>query len=268
MWSADILSRYDREVRCWTGSPAPGFHADRVGPVIRLVGPGPEAHGNAVLWIDPGADTDSAIAEQIAFFGALGHAFEWKHHSHDEPADLPERLRAAGFRPEEPETFVALDTALAFDAPPLPDSIRIEHLVDPSRLGAIATVNQAVYGDADHASWLAGTIAREKQADPDSIDIYAAYNGDRPVSVGWMRHKRGDSFGSLWGGSTLPDWRGQGIYSALVAIRAANARERGCRWLTVDCSPMSLPILNRRGFQALSVITPFVWSPAKDRAQP
>lgn len=268
MKSADILTRYDREVRCWTGSPAPGFRADRVGPVIRLVGPDPEAHGNAVLWIDRAADVDSAIAEQIAFFRALGHAFEWKHHSHDEPADLPDRLLAAGFRPEEAEAFVALDTALAFNAPPLADSIRIERLVEPSRLSAIATVNQAVYGDADRASWLAGTIAREKEADPDSIDIYAAYEGDRPVSVGWMRHKRGDSFGSLWGGSTLPDWRGQGIYSALVAIRAAKAHERGCRWLTVDCSPMSLPILERRGFQALSVITPFIWSPVKDQPQP
>ena len=161
-----------------------------------------------------------------------------------------------------------MDTALAFDAPPLPASISIERLVEPSRLGAIATVNQAVYGDAAHASWLAGTIAREKQADPDSIDIYAAYDGDRPVSVGWMRHKRGDSFGSLWGGATLPEWRRRGVYSALVAIRAASARERGCRWLTVDCSPMSLPILERRGFRALSVITPFIWSPAKDKAEP
>jgi GNAT superfamily N-acetyltransferase len=262
MNSADILSRYDQEVRCWTGSPAPGFRTDRVGPVIRLVGPGPEAHGNAILWIDPTADAGSAIAEQIAFFGALGHAFEWKHHSHDRPADLPDRLLASGFRPEEPETFVALDTALAFEVPLLPDTIRIERLIEPSSLDAIAIVHQAVYGDPDQASWLAGTIAREKQADPDSIDIYAAYDADRPVSIGWMRHKRGDSFGSLWGGSTLRQWRGHGVYSALVAIRAQIARERGCRWLTVDCSPMSLPILERRGFQALSVITPFIWSPA------
>jgi len=29
----------------------------------------------------------------------------------------------------------------------------------------------------------------------------------------------------------------------------------------VDCSPMSLPILERRGFQRLSTTTPYVWSP-------
>ena len=75
-----------------------------------------------------------------------------------------------------------------------------------------------------------------------------------------MRHRRGDPFGSLWGGSTLPEHRGRGIYSSLVAARAGEARERGCRWLTVDCSPMSLPILERRGFERLAVTTPFIWT--------
>jgi GNAT superfamily N-acetyltransferase len=147
-------------------------------------------------------------------------------------------------------------------------SVRIERLVDPAALRAIATVNGTVYGDPDHAAWLLETIVQEKRADPDGIDIYAAYERDHPIGVGWMRHKAGEAFGSLWGGSTLPEWRGRGIYSALVAVRAARARERGCRWLTVDCSPMSLPILKRRGFQVLSVITPFVWSPGKLRPQP
>jgi len=267
--TAHVLSRYDAEVRGWTGTPAPGFRVERAGPVVRMVGPGPEAHGNAVLAADlDGSDADAVIAGQVAFFGSLGHAFEWKHYSHDHPADLPGRLRAAGFVAQAQETFVALDTALEVRAMPLPPSVRIARLDDPAALQAIAAVNGAVYGDPAHAAWLLETILREKQADPDGIDIYAAYAQDFPISVGWMRHKAGESFGSLWGGSTVPEWRGRGVYSALVAVRAARARDRGCRWLTVDCSPMSLPILTRRGFQALSVITPFVWSPGRPRGQP
>jgi GNAT superfamily N-acetyltransferase len=260
--TAHVLSRYDAEVRGWTGTPAPGFRVVRAGPVVRMIGPGPETHGNAVLYADlDGSDADAVIADQVAFFGSLGHAFEWKHYSHDGPADLPERLRAAGFVAQPQETFVALDTGMDVGTRPLPASVRIERLVDPAALQAIATVNGAVYGDPDHAAWLVETILREKQADPDGIDIYAAYERDLPISIGWMRHKAGEAFGSLWGGSTLPEWRGRGVYSALVAVRAARARDRGCRWLTVDCSPMSLPILTRRGFQVLSVITPFVRSP-------
>lgn len=269
MSASPLLKRYDAEVRGWTGTPAPGFRIERAGAITRLIGPGPEAHGNAVLHADlKASDADSIIADQVAFFGALGHSFEWKHYSHDLPPDLPERLRVAGFVAEERETLVAFDTAREWPSRPLPDEVRIERLVDPASLGVIAVVNGAVYGDTDHASWLAGTIIQEKRADPDSIDIYAAFEQGRPISVGWMRHKRGDAFGSLWGGSTLPEWRSRGVYSALVAIRAARAREHGCRWLTVDCSPMSLPILKRRGFQPLSVITPFIWAPPRARPQP
>jgi hypothetical protein len=75
-----------------------------------------------------------------------------------------------------------------------------------------------------------------------------------------LRYRQGDAFGSLWGGSTLAEHRGKGIYSAVVAARATEARQRGGRWLTVDCSAMSLPILERRGFQRLAVITPFIWT--------
>lgn len=266
---SDLLNLYDAEVRGWTGVPSPGFLIERDGPVVRIVGPGPEAHGNAVLLAHLADDAiDEAIARQIAFFKALGHAFEWKHFSHDRPRTLPDRLCAAGFLAQEPETFVALDVAREIASIALPDGITIRHLEDPASLGVIADVNGAVYGDAQDAMWLADTITEEKKADPDSLQVYAAYMGEKPVSIGWMRHKRGDAFGSLWGGSTLPEWRGKGAYSALVAARAQNARTRGCRWLTVDCSPMSLPILERRGFQRLSVITPFIWSPDQAPFQP
>jgi hypothetical protein len=262
MTDSDLLRLYDSEVRAWTGQLSPGYVTERAGPVVRLTGPGPKAHDNAVLWTDlDDATADQVIAEQAAFFGSRGRAFEWKHFSHDEPSDLAMRLEAAGFVPEEAETLVAFDVAQDPGENALPSNIRIERLDDPATCKDIAAVNGAVYGKPDDALWLADAIAQEKQADPDSLSIYAAYANDRPISVGWLRHKRGDAFGGLFGGSTLAEWRGKGVYSALVAARAREALARGCRWLTVDCSPMSLPILERRGFRRLSVITPYIWSP-------
>ncbi|NIX76492.1 GNAT family N-acetyltransferase [Microvirga terricola] len=257
-----LLSLYDSEVRAWIGQLSPGYVTELAGQVVRLIGPGEQAHDNAVLWTGlDSANADAAIAEQTAFFGSQGRAFEWKHFSHDEPFDLGARLQAAGFVPDDAETLVAFDVAQDPGDRPLPAGIRIERLDDPAACADIATVNGAVYGDSESAAWLAETIAQEKRAAPDSLSIYAAYANDEPISVGWMRHKRGDTFGGLFGGSTLAEWRGKGVYSALVAARAREALARGCRWLTVDCSPMSLPILERRGFRRLSVITPFIWSP-------
>ena len=44
----------------------------------------------------------------------------------------------------------------------------------------------------------------------------------------------GTDFASLWGGSTLTEYRGRGIYKALVARRADEAAERGFRYLQVE----------------------------------
>jgi GNAT superfamily N-acetyltransferase len=81
------------------------------------------------------------------------------------------------------------------------------------------------------------------------------------VCAGWVRFPSGTEFATLWGGSTLPAWRGRGIYRALVAHRARLAAECGCRYLEVDASDDSRPILERLGFVAVTTTTPYVWSP-------
>ena len=260
MTKSELLRLYDAEARCRIDRLPPGVRVEWDGPVLRMIGPDRRAESNAVLFtrLDH-AGADDAIARQVAFFSENRRSFEWKHFSHDEPPDLPHRLAAAGFEAAEAETFVALDLAREMRAPASP-AIEIRRIEDPSAFGVIEAVNVAVYGDARHAAWLAQVIREEKEADPDGIALYAAFADEKPVSVGWLRHRRGDAFGSLWGGSTLPGYRGRGAYCALVAARAEEARGRGCRWLTVDCSPMSLPILERRGFERLAVITPFIWS--------
>jgi GNAT superfamily N-acetyltransferase len=257
----EILRRFEQEVRTRTEA-APGFSIAWDGPVLRMIGPDGEAQSNAVLAsrLDE-ATADAAIARQVAFFRRDNRAFEWKLFDFDRPVDLGRRLLAAGFIPDSPETFVALDVAsdIRFRDPPA--GIRIVRLDDPAEFGVIEQVNRAVYGSLGQAQRLALAVASEKRGDPDALSLYAAFAGSQPVAVGWMRHRRGEAFGSLWGGSTLEAWRGRGLYSALVGARVAEARERGCFWLTVDCSPMSLPILARCGFEPLAVTTPFIWSP-------
>jgi len=56
----------------------------------------------------------------------------------------------------------------------------------------------------------------------------------------------------------VPGWRGRGVYRALVAHRARVAAERGYRYLQVDASDESRPILERLGFHPLTTTTPYV----------
>ena len=190
---------------------------------------------------------------------------EWKQHGHDLPEDLPARLRAAGFEPEEEETVVVgLAEPLAASSPELPVGVRLREVVARTDLDRIAAMEEAVWGD--DRSHLAPGLESELAVDPagTTVVVAEAVSGDNPgtvVCAGWVRYVRGTSFATLWGGSTLPQWRRRGIYKALVAYRAWLAVSRGYGYLQVDASDDSRPILQRSGFVAVTTTTPYVHTP-------
>lgn len=56
----------------------------------------------------------------------------------------------------------------------------------------------------------------------------------------------------------VSSWCGRGVFRSPVSRRAAQAAERGFRYLQVDGSPDSRPILGWLGFVELATTTPFV----------
>ncbi|MFE0517291.1 GNAT family N-acetyltransferase, partial [Streptomyces sp. NPDC058964] len=95
-------------------------------------------------------------------------------------------------------------------------------------------------------------------ADPGTIVAVVALAGDEPVSAARLEPVPGTRFAGLWGGGTVEEWRGRGIYRALVAQRARAAASLGYRYLQVDAVARSRPILERLGFHSLSTTTPYV----------
>ena len=96
------------------------------------------------------------------------------------------------------------------------------------------------------------------QASPEALDVVVVEESEEgPVlCAGWLRYSTGTDFASMWGGSTLPGWRRQGLYRATVAHRARLARERGYRFMRLDTSPDSRPILMHLGLSAVATTTP------------
>jgi GNAT superfamily N-acetyltransferase len=127
------------------------------------------------------------------------------------------------------------------------------------RLPADVTLRE-VHARAD-LERIADSLEAEHASAPDGLTILVAEAAGAVVSAGWVRFVAGSGFATLWGGGTLPAWRGQGVYRALVAQRANLARGRGYRHLEVDASDESRPILARLGFAAVTTTTPFVWTP-------
>ncbi|WTB92389.1 GNAT family N-acetyltransferase [Streptomyces cellulosae] len=257
---AALLTLYDREIRRDARPDGPDDVVERVGRVVRRTAP---AHGwNGVVWSDfaSGEEADEAIAVQIAHYTSLGLAFEWKLYAHDTPADLGSRLLAHGFTPEPDETLMAAETdALALTAT-VPDGIRVVPVTDEAGVDQVAAVHERAFGD--DASRLRRRLLDTLTTTPDTVAAVLALAGDVPVSAARMELSPGTSFAGLWGGGTVPEWRGRGIYRALVTHRARVAAARGYRVLHVDAGPRSRPILQRLGFTPLTVTTPYVYEPS------
>src|SRR5581483_11048846 len=115
----------------------------------------------------------------------------------------------------------------------------------------------AVWGVAHE--WLPDMLAGERETDPSAISVVAAEAGETVVCAAWIRFEHGTDFATLWGGATLPEWRGRGVYRSTVAWRANLAAERGFRYLEVDASDDSRPILERLGFVPVTTTTPYIW---------
>jgi GNAT superfamily N-acetyltransferase len=193
-------------------------------------------------------------------FAERRESFEWKLHGHDRPRDLPRRLHAAGFVPEGTETIVIPHVADIAGEPRLPEGVSLRKVTSRTDFERIAALEQAAWGDEDQQNWLVDMLESEHAADPDALTIVVAEAAATVVCAAWIRFERGTEFATLWGGTTLPEWRRRGIYRATVAYRGNLAAGRGFRYLE-DASDDSRPILERLGFSAVTSTMPYVWSP-------
>jgi GNAT superfamily N-acetyltransferase len=205
----------------------------RAAPDSLFVGDG----WSAVLWRPDDGDVEPLVARMRELPGHV----EWKYYSHDGP-ELRERLVAAGLEPDDEETVVVAEVE---SIPPPPEDVELRVVTEE-----FVDLAARVFGDRFELP--------EK-----AVAVVALVDG-QPVSGGRVDFEDDVEFAGLFGGVTLPDYRGRGLYRATVAKRAALARERGYRWLYSDALPTSRPILERLGFVPITTTTPFMLPRAAD----
>jgi len=258
--TTELLKIYDREQRI--GVEFPGVPREISERIVRHF-IGDERFGFISYSALDEETADAEIEAQIAYFDALEAEFEWKVYDHDRPSDLRQRLAARGFMIQEPEALMVLDleNAPAFywdmALPP------ITRITDSSGVEAVRAMEETAWG-TDH-SWMSVRLANDLRTIPHLLSMFAICDDSRVVSAAWIYYHPPTQFAGLWGGTTLPEYRSRGYYTALLAVRAREARERGFRFLTVDASPMSRPILEKHGFQFLGFSTPCEWKQGADQ---
>ncbi len=257
-----VLTAFNEQVRQGTARDGTGATFEVERHVVRRLAP-PGQEGSGVIWSDLDlTSADAVIAEQVRLLGGLGAKFEWKTYDYDQPADLAQRLIAAGFVPEEPESFMVADVAeviKALGSAELPPGVTVREVTDAAGVELMAEVQDLVF-EADRSELREAILAQLATA-PEIIGIVLAMAGDLPVCAARIEFPPETEFAGLWGGGTLPQWRRRGIYRALVRHRAEIAAQRGYKYLTVDASPDSRPILERVGFTRLAITTPYIWTP-------
>ncbi|TWP37191.1 GNAT family N-acetyltransferase [Leekyejoonella antrihumi] len=253
-----LLEEFHRQIRLGgrEDEPAPGIVQDTDELVVRRY---PERPGTSYCMVECprglGVDPGRAIARQVDFFTARRERVEWKTYSYDEPGDLTGLLMSAGFVAESPETLLLGEVGGLIQDVDLPPGVRVRAVTSDADLSRIDELMKTIWGP-DRGD---GSLAREMRANPDALDVVVVEESAAgPVlSAGWLRYSAGTDFASMWGGSTLPEWRRKGLYRATVTHRARLAREQGYRFMRLDTSPDSRPILVRLGLRAVATTTPY-----------
>jgi len=195
-----LLAAYDEQLRGVSESADVPTSVD--GPVIRVEYPSRGFVSYRSLEGLDSAEVDALIARQRDYFAAKGQAVEWKLRGHDLPTDLPERLRAAGFEPEEQETVLIAESADIVErlrGRESVDGITIRKTEDRVDFERIAAMESIVWND--DRLWLTDELVRHQASG--LCDIFVAEVDGEVVSAGWAVYEQGTEFAGLWSGSTL-----------------------------------------------------------------
>lgn len=261
MNKSQIIALYDQDQRIHVEYP--DMRREVTPYVVRHIGTSGTREGVVIYSQLNEANVMDVIREQIAYFESLGQDFEWKVYDYDQPPDLKERLGSYGFIVEAAEAITVLDLE---DAPEIlwqPVTQQVQRITDPGKISDVKSVERQVW-DEDF-SWLDHYLGEALRNYPERMSVYVAYVDERPASAAWMYFPEHSQFASLWGGSTLSGFRKRGLYTALLAARAQEAKARQVRFLTVDASPMSRPILEKFGFEMIALSYPCKWERQPDK---
>jgi hypothetical protein len=252
MIKSQMLALFDQDQRI--DIEYPGSRREVTPEVVRHIDTSGTGEGMLLYSHLNAANADQIIREQVTYFESLGQAFEWKVYDHDQPPDLKERLRSYGFEVGEAEAIMLLDLE---EAPKIlwqPVLHNIQRIISPERISDILGIEQQVW-DED-CSGLGHYLQAALTNYPEQMSVYVAYMDGQPASTAWVYFPKHSQFASLWGGASLSGYRKRGLYTALLAVRAQEARARQVRYLTVDASPMSRPILEKFGFEQMGYSYP------------
>ena len=123
-------------------------------------------------------------------------------------------------------------------------AIRVDEALSCADLSEVSNVLFEVWND--RAETVIDLLSKELSRGSGKSRAFLVRREGRPVACAWTKYYGDVAY--LFGGSTVPGFRGQGAYPALVAVRAQRARIDGIPFVVADCSPSSERVMRKLGF--------------------
>lgn len=248
----NLLARYDKDLRLHISYPE--ARREVTGDVVRFIRQAPAMNFVSFTFADE-HDLDRVIDQELGYFRPMQQPFTWKVYDHDLLPSLKDKLRSHNFVEDDYGDVMALDVNNA--APHLfqPVAADIRRVTSVEGLQDIIFVLDKVYGNEN--SWVNHRLGMHLKI-PGYLSAYVAYVDNQPASVAWTYFPKGH-FATLFAGSTIAEYRRQGLYTSLLSVRLKEIRERGYQFAVVEAGPMSRPIVEKHGFQHLTTAYDYQW---------
>lgn len=210
-------------------------------------------------------EADRRIEEMIGWHRDRGIGFQWRVGGWDEPADLAGRLERHGLLLAGDQALMARTNLDDLGNIPANADLRIERLGAASHedaLEASLQVNAVAFQwpkeqvDTERPNWF------EELRTANDATTYLAWLGDTPVGTGTLVLRGPVAY--LAGAATLPEFRGQHVYSTLLRRRLEQAREAGWQIAAIHAEPMSRRVVSKYGFEAVGWYQLYAWMPRMD----
>jgi GNAT superfamily N-acetyltransferase len=199
------------------------------------------------------------IRETVTSLGGTGARMQVTPHA--QPPGLGDLLLGFQFEPKETAEVLVYDLRDGFGNARLPSfrptaGLTVREITSREDLEAVESLTTAVFDlPTPSAEVQAGFIeAYERQIrETGHSDRFLALEGARAAGSAGLALE--GAVALLWGTGVLPEFRGRGIYGALVEARCHSAVDRGAEIALVAArTGTSGPILKRHGFRVVGPI--------------
>jgi len=248
----NLLVRYDKDLRLRIMYPE--ARREITNGVVRFVRKAPGMNFVSFTFANE-SQLHQVIHQELDYFAPMDQPFTWKVYDHDLLPNLKDELVSHGFAPDDdPAAVMVLDVQNALGAFE-PVQAEIRRIDTPAGLQDVIYVLDKVWGG--HNTWVNDRLGGHLGI-PGYLSVYAAYVDHQPASIAWTYFPRGQ-FATLFAGSTITEYRKQGLYTSLLSTRLKEIRERGYRYAVVEAGAMSKPIVAKHGFQQLTTVYDYEW---------